>query len=55
MRTVSEARLETPAEGPRGLWKNYSEMFSFANTHRWYHIGKITSLRALLAKPRLFG
>jgi len=55
MRTVAETKLETPAEGPRGLWKNYSEMFSFANTHRWYHIGKINSLRALLGKPRLFG
>jgi hypothetical protein len=55
MRTVSEAKLDTPTEGPRGLWKNYSEMFSFANTHRWYHIGKLNSLRALLGKPRLFG
>lgn len=55
MRTVAEAKLETPDEGPRGLWKNYNEMFSLASTHRWYHIGKINSLRALLGKPRLFG
>ena len=30
-------------------------MFAFSNNHRWYHIGKITTLRALLGKPRLFG
>jgi hypothetical protein len=55
MRVVAEAKLETPIEGPRGLFHNVGEMFSFADAHRWYHIGKITSLRALLAKPRLFG
>lgn len=55
MRAVAEAKLDASGEGPHGLWKNYGEMFSFANAHRWYHIGKITSLRALLGKPRLFG
>jgi len=55
MRAVAETKLDASSEGPRGLWKNYGEMFSFANAHRWYHIGKITSLRALLGKPRLFG
>jgi len=55
MRAVAEADLEGAAEGPRGMWKNFGEMFSFADAHRWYHIGKITSLRALLGKPRLFG
>jgi DinB family protein len=55
MRVVAEAKLDTPSEGPRGLWKNTAEMFGFSNTHRWYHIGKITTLRALLGKPRLFG
>lgn len=55
MRVIAEAKLDSPNEGPRGLWKNQAEMFGFSNTHRWYHIGKITSLRALLSKPRLFG
>lgn len=55
MRVVAEADLDTPNEGPRGLWKNVAEMFGFSNTHRWYHIGKVSSLRALLGKPRLFG
>jgi hypothetical protein len=55
MRAVAEAKLDSPNEGPRGLWKNQAEMYGFSNTHRWYHIGKINSLRALLGKPRLFG
>ncbi len=55
MRTMAEVKLETPVEGPPGSFTNIGEMFSFATVHRWYHIGKITSLRALLGKPRLFG
>lgn len=58
VRTVAEAKLETPIEVPPGrprVFTNLGEMFSFADAHRWYHIGKITSLRALLGKPRLFG
>lgn len=55
MSAVAEARLEAPSESPRGVWKNVGEMLGFSNTHRWYHIGKINSLRALLRKPRLFG
>lgn len=38
--------------------RNYStvgEMLVFACYHRGYHIGKMTTLRALLSKPRLFG
>lgn len=31
------------------------EMLVFAAYHRGYHIGKMTTLRALLGKPRLFG
>jgi uncharacterized damage-inducible protein DinB len=57
-RAVAEAKLETPIEVPPGrprVFTNVGEMFSFADAHRWYHIGKITSLRALLGKPRLFG
>jgi len=52
---AAEADLDAANEGPRGLWKNLGGMFAFVNAHRWYHIGKITSLRALLGKPRLFG
>ena len=53
--TIAEADLATPAEGPFEAWTNHGEMFAFSNNHRWYHIGKITTLRALLGKPRLFG
>ena len=31
------------------------EMLIFAAYHRGYHVGKMTTLRALLGKPRLFG
>ncbi len=55
MRVVAEVKLDTPNEGPRGVWNDLAEMFGFSNTHRWYHIGKINTLRALLGKPRLFG
>ena len=55
MRVVAEANLDAPNEGPRGFWNNVAGAFAFSNAHRWYHIGKMTSLRALLGKPRLFG
>ena len=55
VRAVAEANLQTSDEGPRGLWSTVGEMFSFSDVHRWYHIGKINTLRALLGKPRLFG
>ncbi len=55
VRAAAEAKLETPIEGPRGLFNTLGEMFLFSDAHRWYHIGKITSLRALIGKPRLFG
>lgn len=38
--------------------RNYAtlgEMLVFAAYHRGYHVGKMTTLRALLGKPRLFG
>lgn len=57
-RAVTEAKLETPLEVPAGrprVFTNIGEMFSFADAHRWYHIGKISTLRALLGKPRPFG
>jgi len=52
---VAEADLSTPNEGPVGAWKNFAEMYAFSNSHCWYHIGKISTLRAMLGKPRLFG
>jgi DinB family protein len=54
-RAVAEAKLDAPDEGPGGLWKDVTGMIMFANNHRWYHIGKITSLGSLLSRPRLFG
>jgi hypothetical protein len=55
VRAVAEADLSTPNKGPGGLWNTRAEAFAFAVTHRWYHVGKINTLRALLGKPRLFG
>ena len=55
MRVAAEVNLEAPNEGPRGLWSDVAGAFAFSNVHRWYHIGKVASLRALLGKPRLFG
>lgn len=49
---VTEADLAAPDDGPMGLWKNAAGLFAFSNSHRWYHIGKINSPRALLGKPR---
>ena len=55
VRALAEANLDAPNESSAGFWKDVGGLFSFANSHRWYHIGKITSLRALLGKGRLFG
>ncbi|HEV2438723.1 MAG TPA: DinB family protein [bacterium] len=55
LRAIAEADLGAPDEGPLGLWTNAAGLFAFANTHRWYHVGKINSLRALLGKPRPLG
>lgn len=52
---VAEADLAAVNEGPMGLWNNVGELFIFSVMHRWYHIGKINSQRALLGKPRLLG
>jgi uncharacterized damage-inducible protein DinB len=43
----------TPVDSPR--YKTVGEMLTFAVYHRGYHVGKITTLRAMLKKPRLFG
>jgi len=55
MSAVGGVDLDAPNEGPRGMWKNVGGLLAFACSHRWYHVGKISSLRALLGKPRLFG
>ena len=55
---AAEANLDTPLEVPAGrpsVFTNMGEMFAFADSHRWYHIGKIASLRSLLGKARPFG
>jgi hypothetical protein len=52
---VAEADLAVANEGRLDVWNNVGELFAFSVAHRWYHIGKINSLRALLGKPRLFG
>jgi hypothetical protein len=36
-------------------YRTAGEMLVFAIYHRGYHVGKATTLRALLKKPRLFG
>jgi uncharacterized damage-inducible protein DinB len=43
----------TPVESPR--YKTVGELLTFAVYHRGYHVGKITTLRALLKKARMFG
>jgi uncharacterized damage-inducible protein DinB len=50
---VRTVPLDAAVEG-RG-YATVGEMFAFALYHRGYHIGKVTTLRALLEKPRLFG
>ncbi|MDR7419885.1 MAG: DinB family protein [Armatimonadota bacterium] len=47
------ATLDAPADGRS--YRTVGEMLVFAAYHRGYHIGKMTTLRALLKKPRLFG
>jgi DinB superfamily len=54
-RAVAEADLDRALDNSPGTFATAAEMFSFTAAHRWYHIGKITSLRAFLGKPRLFG
>jgi len=54
LRTAGGADLDAAAESSAGTYTNVGEMLIFACVHRGYHIGKITSLRALLGKPVLF-
>jgi hypothetical protein len=50
-----EADYTKPAESERGNFHTVGQMLIFANQHRGYHVGKMTTLRALLGKPILFG
>jgi len=50
---AATADYGTPVEGQNYL--NVGEMLVFNCVHRGYHIGKLTTLRALLRKQRLFG
>ncbi|MFN3286306.1 MAG: hypothetical protein ACK45F_08505 [bacterium] len=36
-------------------YRNVGEMLALSAYHRGYHIGKMTTVRALLGKRRLFG
>ena len=45
--------LSKPVEGRS--YRTAGEVLTFTAYHRGYHVGKMTTLRALLGKPRLFG
>jgi uncharacterized damage-inducible protein DinB len=54
LETVARAAdLSAPLDAPN--FSNVGEMLLFVAYHRGYHVGKMTTLRALLHKPRLFG
>jgi len=50
---LDAAALDQPVDGRH--YRNVGEMLAFSAYHRGYHIGKMTTLRALLGKQRLFG
>jgi len=50
---AESADLATPVEGH--MYQDIGGMLMYASVHRAYHIGKMTTLRALLNKPVLFG
>ncbi len=56
-RALEEAvRTVDPAQAVDARnYKTLGEMLVFAAYHRGYHIGKMTTLRALIGKLRLFG
>lgn len=49
-----EGDLTQRIEGVRS-YRSVGEALLFLTYHRGYHIGKITTLRALLGKQRVFG
>ena len=55
MKAAADLDPDSPRESSHGLWKTSGGVLLFLNNHRWYHVGKMTSLRAMLGKPRVFG
>ena len=55
LRLAEKARLDTRLETSGAPVSTVAELLAFVCTHRWYHMGKIASLRGLLDKPRPFG
>ena len=55
LRLAETARLDTRLETSGAAFSTVAELLAFVCTHRWYHMGKIASLRGLLDKPRSFG
>lgn len=53
LEAAQTADLARPVEGRS--YGTVGEVLTFTAYHRGYHIGKMTTLRALLGKPRLFG
>lgn len=49
---LAEEDLARPAEGGP-FYSTVGEALLFLDKHRWYHIGKIMTLRGLLNKPQL--
>lgn len=50
---AAAADYQTPVDAP--AYTCVGEMLVYCGYHRGYHIGKLTTLRALLGKPVLFG
>jgi hypothetical protein len=53
LKVADSTDLAAPVESH--AYTNIAGMLIFACYHRGYHVGKMTSLRALLEKPILFG
>ncbi len=51
---AATAPLDQPLEGSK-VYGSVGEALTFMVHHRGYHVGKITTLRRLLEKDRLFG
>lgn len=53
LQAAQTADLSHPVDGQS--YRTAGEVLLFTTYHRGYHIGKMTTLRALSGKPRLFG
>lgn len=51
---AASAPFDQPLEGSK-VYGTVGEALAFMPHHRGYHVGKITTLRGLLGKSRLFG